>query len=78
MFHASPFFENWEEKTENYRLLADSAYISNNFPFIVTPTRDDGVLTEEDMNQNTALSRGRVLVPDNIPLLGQRSANVWH
>ena len=59
---ASPFFENWEVKREKYRLLGDSAHFSKHFPFIVTPTRDDGVLTEEDMNQNTALSRGSVIV----------------
>ena len=61
MLSASPFFENWEEKAENCRLLGDSAYMSNNLPSCtVTATRNDGRLTKDDMSQNTALCFDRV------------------
>ena len=43
-------------------LLGDSAYIGQAFPFIVTPKRDNGALTEGDLLQNSRVSRGRVIV----------------
>ncbi|KAL2095622.1 hypothetical protein ACEWY4_007770 [Coilia grayii] len=39
-----------------------SAYIGQAFPFILTPKRDNGALTDADRRQNYNISRGRVIV----------------
>jgi len=36
----------------DYRLLGNSAYIGQAFPFIVTPKSDNGALTDADHQQN--------------------------
>lgn len=58
----SSFYEGWREKMGRYKLLGDSAYICQDYPFILTPMRDNGRLTEEDEARNTTISRGRVVV----------------
>jgi len=45
-----------------YKLLGDSAYIANAFPFIITPKRDNGLLSTEDVARNLRVSRGRVVI----------------
>ena len=62
MLRGSTFYANWQEKMEDYRLLGDSAYIGQAFPFIITPKRDNGALTDADHQQNFYISRGRVIV----------------
>ena len=62
MLRGSTFFTEWQEKMGDYRLLGDSAYIGQAFPFIVTPKRDNGALTDADHQQNVNISRGRVIV----------------
>jgi len=62
MLRTSTFYTNWEEKMGNFELLGDSAYIGQAFPFIITPKRDNGALTDADLQQNACLSRGRVIV----------------
>jgi len=62
MLRLSPFYQNWQRKLGDYKLLGDSAYISQEFPFIQTPKRDNGHLTEQDKMSNTLLSRGRVVI----------------
>ncbi|KAK7882197.1 hypothetical protein WMY93_028371 [Mugilogobius chulae] len=61
MLRVSPFYNTWMQKMGDYKLLGDSAYISNNFPFVVTPKHDNGALSEDDLRRN-AISRGRVVV----------------
>lgn len=39
MLRASPFFPKLEERMEEHKLLGDTTYIGNMYPFIVTPTR---------------------------------------
>ncbi|KAJ8384500.1 hypothetical protein AAFF_G00204150 [Aldrovandia affinis] len=58
----STFFEKWGEKMGRYMLLGDSAYISRDHTFIVTPKRDNGALTLQDQQRNTNICRGRVVV----------------
>lgn len=58
----SPFFATWPEKMGRYMLLGDSAYISREYPFIVTPKRDNGALTTQDQQRNTQICKGRVVV----------------
>lgn len=62
VLRGSTFFEDWQDKMGDYRLLGDSAYIGQAFPFILTPKRDNGALTNADRQQNYNLSRGRVIV----------------
>ncbi|XP_070398555.1 uncharacterized protein [Nothobranchius furzeri] len=62
MLRASPFFEPWQEKMAAYSVLGDRAYIGRDFPFVVTPRRDNGALTCEEQLQNNKTSRGRVVV----------------
>ena len=62
MLRGSTFYTNWQEKMEDYQLLGDSAYIGQAFPFIITPKRDNGALTDADRQQNFNISRGRVIV----------------
>ncbi|KAJ8387282.1 hypothetical protein AAFF_G00159050 [Aldrovandia affinis] len=45
-----------------YMLLGDSAYISRDYTFIVTPKRDNGALTVQDQQRNPNICRGRVVV----------------
>ncbi|KAL2083802.1 hypothetical protein ACEWY4_021575 [Coilia grayii] len=58
----SPFFETWPERMERKKLLGDSAYIGQAYPFILTPKRDNGALSVEDEQNNSRISRGRVVV----------------
>ncbi|KAJ8392045.1 hypothetical protein AAFF_G00078510 [Aldrovandia affinis] len=58
----STFFEKWGEKMGRYMLLGDSAFISRDHTFIVTPKRDNGALTLQDQQRNTNICRGRVVV----------------
>ena len=44
MLRLSPFYQNWRQKLGAFKLLGDSAYICNDFSFIVTPKRDNGRL----------------------------------
>lgn len=62
MLRGSTFYTEWQEKMGNYRLLGNSAYIGQAFPFIVTPKHDNGALTNADHQQNYNISRGRVIV----------------
>ena len=63
MLRMSPFFANMNMTLGNdWRILGDSAYVSQDFPWILTPTRDNGVLTPQQTASNTALSRGRVII----------------
>ena len=62
MLRKSDFFMEWQAKMAQYFLLGDSAYISRQFPFIKTPRRDNGNLTDEERAQNTKISRGRVII----------------
>ena len=62
MLRESDFFQDWQTKMEHFYLLGDSAYIGNAFPFIVTPKRDNGRLSEEDKVQYTKISKARVII----------------
>lgn len=62
MLRGSTFYEDWQGKMEDYRLLGDSAYVGQAFPFVVTPKRDNGALTDADRHHNSNISRGRVIV----------------
>lgn len=62
MLRSSKFFQVWQDKMGNYQLLGDSAYIGQAFPFVLTPKRDNGALTEADEQRNAEISRGRVIV----------------
>ncbi|KAJ8355098.1 hypothetical protein AAFF_G00032860 [Aldrovandia affinis] len=46
----------------SYKLLGDTAYIAQTYPFIITPKRDNGALTVDDQQLNARISRGRVVV----------------
>ncbi|KAJ8048513.1 Protein ANTAGONIST OF LIKE HETEROCHROMATIN PROTEIN 1 [Holothuria leucospilota] len=59
----SYLFSKQEEMFEGrWKLLGDSAYISKEFPFIVTPKRDNGMLSAGDVHDNACISRGRVII----------------
>ncbi|KAJ8389500.1 hypothetical protein AAFF_G00118900 [Aldrovandia affinis] len=62
MLRASPFFETWMQYMGQYKLLGDTAYIAQTYPFIITPKRDNGALTVDDQQLNARISRGRVVV----------------
>ncbi len=62
MLRASTFFENWQQKMGTSYLLGDTAYISGDYPFIITPKRDNGALTDDELQRNVKISRGRVSV----------------
>ncbi|XP_059922558.1 uncharacterized protein LOC132468777 [Gadus macrocephalus] len=62
MLRSSTFFEEWQEKMGEYRLLGDAAYIGQAFPFIVSPLRGIGALTDADLRHNTDVSRGKFVV----------------
>ncbi|KAJ8386986.1 hypothetical protein AAFF_G00161630 [Aldrovandia affinis] len=51
-----------QSSAHRYMLLGDSAYISRDHTFIVTPKRDNGALTLQDQQRNTNICRGRVVV----------------
>ena len=63
MLRESDFYGNWQGKMGTYRLLGDSAYISNAYSaFILTPKRNNGALTPADVQANNEISRGRVII----------------
>ena len=62
LLRLSSFYQECKEKMENHRLLGDSAYICQDFTFILTPKRDNDQLTEEERPANTSLSHGRVII----------------
>uniref|UniRef100_A0A3B3SZE8 Uncharacterized protein n=1 Tax=Paramormyrops kingsleyae TaxID=1676925 RepID=A0A3B3SZE8_9TELE len=62
MLRASDFFLEWHQKMGDYFLLGDSAYISQAFPFICAPKRDNGRLTEAEHQLNARINRGRFIV----------------
>ena len=62
LLRSSWFFQEWQERMGEYRLLGDSAYIGQDFPFIISPRRDNGALTDADLRRNTDISRGRVII----------------
>ena len=43
-------------------LLGDTAYISREFPFIITPTRDNGCLPPGEHLCNNRICSGRVVI----------------
>ena len=69
LLRLSSFYQEWQEKMENHRLLGDSAYICQDFTFILTPKRDNGQLTEEERAANTSLSHGRVIIENVFGLM---------
>ena len=52
-----------------WKLLGDTAYIGQDFDFIITPRRDNGNLSAEDIRQNVAISRGRVIIENAFGML---------
>jgi len=59
----SPFFSEWQENMRGKYLLGDSAYVGSDFSnFIITPKKDIGTLSEEDIANNLNISRGRVII----------------
>ena len=63
LLRTSPLFQQVASCFGNHwKLLGDSAYVCNDFQFIRTPKRDNGLLTEHDRECNTRLSRGRVII----------------
>lgn len=62
MLRASTFFEKWKQKMGTSYLLSDTAYISADYPFIITPKRENGALTDHDLQRNMKISRGRFAV----------------
>jgi len=59
----SPVYRNADQLLgSTHKLLGDSAYIANAFPFIITPKRDNGLLSSEDVARNARISRGRVVI----------------
>lgn len=62
MLRSSDFYATWQEKMGDNSLLGDSAYIGQTIPFVITPKRDNGALTEADEQRNSRISRGRVVV----------------
>ena len=58
----SPFFQNRLNLMGDYFLLGDSAYLSRELNFILTPSRNVGNLTPEEERRNTKISRGRVII----------------
>uniref|UniRef100_A0A3Q2QA82 Protein ALP1-like n=1 Tax=Fundulus heteroclitus TaxID=8078 RepID=A0A3Q2QA82_FUNHE len=62
MLRASSFYDARQEMLGEYRLLGDSAYFDQGFPFIVACKPDDGALSEAELQQNRRISRGRAVV----------------
>ena len=55
----SPFFHQWQQLMGAFKLLGDSAYDANDFPFIITPKRHPNAAKAA---RNLQLCKGRVLV----------------
>ena len=53
----------------NWKLLGDSAYIGNDFHYIITPKRDNGALTPADIENNKNISKGRVIIENAFGML---------
>ena len=49
--------------------LGDSAYISADFPFVLTPSRDNGNLSPEEQRWNQQISKGRVVIENCFGIL---------
>ena len=47
---------------DRWKLLGDSAYVCRDFPFVLTPKKDNGTLTALDKQRNTRLCRSRVII----------------
>lgn len=62
MLRTSPFYEEWEQKMGEQKLLGNSAYCGNTYLFIITPKRDNGALSDDDIAHIVQLSRGRMVV----------------
>lgn len=53
MLQCSPIFQQATSVFgQQWKLLGDSAYISSDFPFVVAPKRDNGLLTSDDQTSN--------------------------
>lgn len=63
LLRKSPLFAERAENMAGYFLLGDTACIAKDFRYFVpTSKRNIGVLTQEDLNNNTQISRGSVII----------------
>ncbi|KAM9832236.1 uncharacterized protein ACB057_007849 [Neosynchiropus ocellatus] len=62
MLRASDFYAAWQEKMGDHSLLGDSAYTGHAFPFVISPKREEALLTEADQRQNSRINCGRMVV----------------
>ena len=62
MLRESPFFSDHQERMGGTFLLGDTAYLAQDFNFILTPKRDNGRLTDTEIHDNMLLSRARVII----------------
>ncbi|KAK7929267.1 hypothetical protein WMY93_005662 [Mugilogobius chulae] len=62
ILRVSPFFDNWREAMGEFTLLGDTAYTSKNYPFIITPEKNNGVQTLEEQQMNAHMTKGRMVV----------------
>ena len=61
MLRCSDFFAHWQEKMGEYKLLGDSAYDCQDFPFIIATKRGNN-LSNDDIAKRELISKGRVII----------------
>ncbi|KAG7463223.1 hypothetical protein JOB18_029688 [Solea senegalensis] len=64
MLRASSFYDGWQEKMGEYRLLGDGAYTGHGFPFVVSPRSESENLTEADELRNCRIGRGMAVAEE--------------
>ena len=65
----SPIYQDWRNFMVDNFLLCDTAYISRDFSFIVTPTRDNGRLQPGEHLRNNRICSGRVVIENCFGIL---------
>lgn len=76
VFRNSPLAQNLEEKCGRYFILGDSGYPLTTK--LLTPFKDRGNLTREQLNYNLKLSKNRYVIEHCFGMLKQRFRQLFH
>lgn len=76
VFRTSPLCDSLQNKCEQYHIIGDSAYPL--LPNLLTPFKDRGMLTRNQLNYNTKLSSNRMVIEHCNGLLKQKWRQLYH
>ncbi|CAH1990700.1 unnamed protein product [Acanthoscelides obtectus] len=76
VFRTSPLSQTLEQKCGTYFILGDSGYpLQKN---LLTPYKDRGTLTQQQINYNIKLSKNRCIIEHSFGMLKQKFRQLYH